>query len=54
MSLLAAEDPTQTHHWLLPETAEIIYGGIASVLIIGALVKHSVRHRQRPRIEDRC
>ncbi|MEY4165026.1 MAG: hypothetical protein RL419_868, partial [Actinomycetota bacterium] len=24
MSLLAAEDPTQTHHWLLPETAEII------------------------------
>jgi len=29
----------ETHHWLLPETAEIIYGGISSVLVIGALVK---------------
>lgn len=29
----------ETHHWLLPETAEIIYGGLASVLVIGALVK---------------
>lgn len=28
-----------THHWLLPETKEIIYGGLASVLVIGALVK---------------
>jgi F-type H+-transporting ATPase subunit b len=37
-SILAA-DPSETHHWLLPETAEIIYGGIASVLVIGALVK---------------
>lgn len=37
-SLLAA-DPAETHHWLLPETAEIIYGGISSVLVIGALVK---------------
>ena len=37
-SILAA-DPAETHHWLLPETAEIIYGGIASVLVIGALVK---------------
>lgn len=27
-----------THHWLLPENAEIIYGGIASVLVIGLLV----------------
>jgi F-type H+-transporting ATPase subunit b len=39
MSLLAAEDPTQTHHWLLPETAEIIYGGIASVIVVSLLVK---------------
>ena len=41
MSLIAilAADPAQTHSWLLPENAEIIYGGIASVLIIGALVK---------------
>jgi F-type H+-transporting ATPase subunit b len=37
-SILAA-DPAETHHWLLPETAEIIYGGIASVLVIGALAK---------------
>jgi F-type H+-transporting ATPase subunit b len=29
----------ETHHWLLPETAEIIYGGISSALVIGALVK---------------
>lgn len=27
-----------SHHWLLPETAEIIYGGLASVIIIGVLV----------------
>ena len=41
MSLVAflAADPAQTHSWLLPENAEIIYGGIASVIIIGALVK---------------
>jgi F-type H+-transporting ATPase subunit b len=38
LSILAA-DPAETHHWLLPETAEFIYGGIASVLVIGALVK---------------
>lgn len=38
-ALVAAEDPTQTHHWLLPETAEIIYGGIASLLVFALLVK---------------
>ena len=38
LSILAA-DPSETHHWLLPETAEIIYGGIASVIVIGGLVK---------------
>lgn len=38
-ALVAAGDPTQTHHWLLPETAEIIYGGIASVIVIAALAK---------------
>lgn len=37
--VLGAADPTQTHHWLLPETAEIIYGGLASVVVIGALIK---------------
>ncbi|MFM8776998.1 MAG: hypothetical protein ACKOEH_08990 [Actinomycetota bacterium] len=37
--LFAEGDPSQTHHWLLPETAEIIYGGIASVIIFSALYK---------------
>jgi len=40
-SLVGADvaDPTQTHHWLWPETAEIIYGGIASVLVFSLLFK---------------
>jgi F-type H+-transporting ATPase subunit b len=38
--VLASEELTyQTHHWLFPETAEIIYGGISSLLVISALVK---------------
>ncbi|MEN9791987.1 MAG: synthase subunit [Actinomycetota bacterium] len=40
-SLLAA-GAAETHHWLLPETAEIIYGGIASVLVFGALGKFAL------------
>ncbi len=39
VTLIAAEDPTQTHHWLLPETAEIIYGGLATVIVVTLLVK---------------
>lgn len=39
ISLLASEDPTQTHSWILPETAEIIYGGLATVIVVSALVK---------------
>jgi F0F1-type ATP synthase membrane subunit b/b' len=31
-----------THSWLLPETAEIIYGGIASLLIFFALYKYAL------------
>ncbi len=31
-----------THHWLLPEIAEIIYGGIASLLIFFALYKFAL------------
>lgn len=42
-----AADPAETHHWLLPETAEIIYGGIASVLVIGALVKFALPQFQK-------
>ena len=38
-ALFAVEDPTQTHHWLLPETAEIIYGGLASVIVFAGLFK---------------
>lgn len=37
--IVAAEDPTVTHHWLLPETPEIIYGGLATVIVVGGLVK---------------
>lgn len=32
----------ETHSAFLPETAEIIYGGIASVLVIGALIKFAL------------
>lgn len=32
----------ETHHWLLPETAEIIYGGIASVLVFFVLGKFAL------------
>jgi F-type H+-transporting ATPase subunit b len=42
LNVIAAEDPTQTHHWLLPETAEIIYGGIASLIIFAALYKFAL------------
>lgn len=38
IALLAA-GAAETHHWLLPETAEIIYGGIASLLVFTALFK---------------
>lgn len=39
LSLLAAKDPTVTHHWLLPELPEIIYGGLATLIVVSALVK---------------
>jgi len=38
-ALIASEDPSQTHHWLFPEKAEIIYGGIASCIIFAGLYK---------------
>jgi|JI10StandDraft_1071094.scaffolds.fasta_scaffold137325_3 F-type H+-transporting ATPase subunit b len=34
-----ADGNVTTHHWLLPEMAEIIYGGLASLIIFGALWK---------------
>jgi F-type H+-transporting ATPase subunit b len=40
--LVAAEGSFETHHWLLPETAEIIYGGLASLIVFGALYKFAL------------
>lgn len=37
--IIAAEDPTQSHHWLFPEIGQIIYGGLASLAIFFALYK---------------
>lgn len=37
--ILAAEDPSQSHHWLFPEIGEIVYGGIASVAIFVLLYR---------------
>lgn len=37
--VLDADGNVTTHHWLLPETAEIIYGGLASLIIFWALFK---------------
>jgi len=34
-----ADGNVVTHHWLLPEIAEIIYGGLASLIIFYALFK---------------
>jgi F-type H+-transporting ATPase subunit b len=36
--LLAAEDPSKTHHWLLPEDYELIWGVPASILIFALLI----------------
>ena len=38
-ALIAVEDPSQTHHWLFPEKAEILYGGIASCIVFAGLYK---------------
>jgi F-type H+-transporting ATPase subunit b len=38
-SILAAEDPTKTHHWLLPETAEMVYGIPASLIVFYMLYR---------------
>ncbi len=42
LSLIAEVGSYETHHWLLPETAEIIYGGIASLIVFGALYKFAL------------
>lgn len=41
ISLLAV-DPAQSPHWLFPELPEIIYGGISSLIIFGALWKFAL------------
>lgn len=38
-TLLAAGDPSQSPHWFIPKRFELIYGGLASVIVIGSLVK---------------
>ncbi len=38
-AILAAEDPSQSHHWLFPEKAEMLYGIPAALLVIFMLVK---------------
>lgn len=38
IALLGA-DPARTHHWLLPETKEIIWGGLSSLIIFTLLWK---------------
>ena len=61
--LVAAEGSFETHHWLLPETAEIIYGGLASLLVFGALYKFALpmfktslaeRTERSPAVIARC
>ena len=37
--LVAAGDPSETPDWLLPKPAELIYGGIASLIVFGLLFK---------------
>jgi F-type H+-transporting ATPase subunit b len=39
---LLAADPARTHHWLLPETVEIVYGGLAFLIIAGLLWKFAL------------
>ena len=41
MNLVAsgAIDPAQSQNWLLPATSELIYGGLASIIIFGLLYK---------------
>lgn len=37
-----AADPARTHHWLLPETVEIVYGGLSFLIIAGLLWKFAM------------
>jgi F-type H+-transporting ATPase subunit b len=36
--VLGVEDPTQTHHWLLPEGYELLFGSIATGIVLGLLI----------------
>lgn len=38
-TLLAAGDPSQTPHWFIPKRFELIYGGLASVIVFSVLYK---------------
>lgn len=39
LALIASEDPSQTHSWILPENYEMIFGIPASIIIFAALYK---------------
>jgi F-type H+-transporting ATPase subunit b len=39
VTLLGAEDPSQSISWILPERAEYVYGGLSSLIIFGLLWK---------------
>lgn len=39
---LFAADPARTHHWLLPETAELLWGGLAFIIIAALLYKFAL------------
>jgi F-type H+-transporting ATPase subunit b len=41
-AVLFAADPARTHHWLLPETAELIWGGLAFIIIAALLYKFAL------------
>jgi len=35
---LAVEDPSQTHHWLFPEGYELLFGSLATAIVLGLLI----------------
>ncbi|HEX9258420.1 MAG TPA: F0F1 ATP synthase subunit B [Acidimicrobiales bacterium] len=42
LAALLASEEHQTHHWLWPERAEIIYGGLASLIVFALLYKYGL------------
>jgi F-type H+-transporting ATPase subunit b len=42
LAILAAEDPTQTHHWLWPEGNELLWGTLAFLIVFAGLWKYAL------------